>query len=562
MGKDKKEDVDLSNEENKGGFGTYIDDDQLFSDSMSLRRRLSIIEKVLIFVAAIVTVPLTATIGKLLDPNFFNPFEADTFLVTLPAYIVSFVILVYAEMAAKNVSISKGLLKTTLISVFFSLSANEISFAFIVPYTGGSDASKLPLFLALGGIAAAVYTVVLLIVRLILVVINRENKKYAIIIGPRDDAESLARKIIKENKDRFSIRYIFYEENGVVSDRIYDKVKKVNSVILLDSLSSHNKEKFLIYFNSSLNKDVYVCSNYYDLMLLNNNTVNINEKLSFEQTPLIIDRVEAFSKRTWDIILSILALALTLPVWLIIPLAIKLQDGGPVFYTQIRLTKGMKPFRIIKFRSMRVDAEKFGAQLAEENDPRITKIGHFIRATRIDELPQLLNIFKGDMSWVGPRPERPEFVKEFLEEEPLYRYRYNVKAGLTGLQQVSATYHTDFRDKLKYDLYYIAKQSTIYDFVILFRTIGVVFQKGMAEGVDDSKENFPDFLMEQGILSHIHWDYRSLFYSKSVDKSKQTLLKETLEMTMEMKSTDAKGKTEVKTWMPKGSNDDVDDGKD
>ncbi len=554
----------FANEDEEGTgsdtFNTYIDDDSFFSNSVSIRRRLSIIEKFLILLEAMVTVPLASIIGGLLDPDSFNPFDNEIALITLPPYIVSVILLIYIELGIKNISVNKGVLKTTFTSIFLSAGIFVTSFALMVPFrqavTGQADLfANLPNFIALGAISAAVYSATLFIVRLVLVLLNRSNKKYAVIIGPREDAESLCRKIIKEDKKKFSIRYVFYEDNGEVSDRIYDRVKKVNTVILMDTLSAENKEKFLLYFNSSLNKDVYICSDYFDIILMSQSPVSINEKFAFEQSPLVIDKVEAFSKRILDILLCLLALFLTLPIWIVCPLVIKLQDGGPVFYSQIRYTKGMRPFKIIKFRSMKVGAEKNGAQLAEEKDPRITRFGRIIRATRIDELPQILNILKGDMSWVGPRPERPEFVTEFLKENPLYVYRYNVKAGLTGLQQVSATYHTDFNDKLKYDLYYIANQSALLDFVILFRTIGTVLEKSMAEGVEEDDIAFPQFLVAQGVLSKNHWDYRSLIYSRSIDKDKRELLKETMEMTMDMGVIGKDRSKNMTTWMPKGVGD-------
>ena len=241
---------------------------------------------------------------------------------------------------------------------------------------------------------------------------------------------------------------------------------------------------------------------------------NINDLLSFEQKPLRIDVVESVIKRLIDILASSLILILSIPVWLVVPLIIKLQDGGPVFYKQVRLTIHMKEFKILKFRSMRVDAEKNGAQLSTSNDQRVTKFGKFIRATRIDEIPQVINVFKGDMSLVGPRPERPEFVKGFLEENDLYKYRYNVKAGVTGLQQVSTTYHTTYDDKLRYDLYYISNYTTILDIEILFMTIKTVLSKSMAEGVDNSNLSFNDFLIEEEVEFEDYKGYYHLRYNK------------------------------------------------
>ena len=202
-------------------------------------------------------------------------------------------------------------------------------------------------------------------------------------------------------------------------------------------------------------------------------------------------QLEKVVKRLWDIIFAVIFLCLTSPILLITALAVKLQDGGPVFYKQVRLTQYGRHFEIIKFRSMRIDAEKDGvARLAAENDDRITKVGKFIRKTRIDELPQLINILKGDMSVVGPRPERPEIASEILKEVPEFNYRLGVKAGLTGYAQVYGKYNTKLRDKLLFDLIYIENFSILLDIRIMFLTFKIIFKKDSTEGVsaEEKKE--------------------------------------------------------------------------
>jgi lipopolysaccharide/colanic/teichoic acid biosynthesis glycosyltransferase len=157
--------------------------------------------------------------------------------------------------------------------------------------------------------------------------------------------------------------------------------------------------------------------------------------------------------------------------------AIKWDDGGPVFYTQERLTRNEIPFRIFKLRTMRVDAESAGAVWAREADPRITRVGVFLRRTRIDEMPQLFNVLRGDMSLVGPRPERPSFIDRLARELPLYHERHMVKAGLTGWAQINYPYGAsldDARSKLSYDLYYVKNFSILFDLLILLQTLRVV----------------------------------------------------------------------------------------
>ncbi len=198
-----------------------------------------------------------------------------------------------------------------------------------------------------------------------------------------------------------------------------------------------------------------------------------------------------FLKRLTDIVFSVFALVLTLPLQLLTMLAIKLEDGGPVFYKQVRLTQYGRRFELIKFRSMSVDAEKDGvARLSSGTaDSRITRVGAFIRATRIDEIPQFVNVLKGEMSIVGPRPERPEIAEIYEKELPEFRLRLQAKCGLTGYAQVYGKYNTEPYDKLQMDLMYIANPGIAQDINILFATIKILFLKDSTEGIDEEKTN-------------------------------------------------------------------------
>ncbi|HDV8367701.1 TPA: exopolysaccharide biosynthesis polyprenyl glycosylphosphotransferase [Bacillus cereus] len=180
------------------------------------------------------------------------------------------------------------------------------------------------------------------------------------------------------------------------------------------------------------------------------------------------------SKYILDVIFALLGLIILTPVILIFSLLIILESPGSPFYLQERLGLHGKRFNVIKLRSMRNDAEKNGAKWAEKNDPRITKIGLFIRKTRIDELPQLFNILKGEMSLVGPRPERPIFTEKFEREIPGFKTRLEVKPGLTGWAQVNGGYEITPKEKLKLDIYYINHASIILDFKIIIKTVRVV----------------------------------------------------------------------------------------
>ena len=173
---------------------------------------------------------------------------------------------------------------------------------------------------------------------------------------------------------------------------------------------------------------------------------------------------------------------------LVTAIAIKLYDGGPVLYKQVRCTMNQRQFSIMKFRSMRTDAERDGvARLAQKNDNRITPIGKIIRKCRIDELPQLLNILKGDMSFIGPRPERPEIIAQYVEVMPEFVFRMKVKAGLAGFAQVYGKYNTTPYDKLKLDLTYIEQYSVWLDLKLMLLTLKILIKPESTEGVDSSQ---------------------------------------------------------------------------
>jgi len=186
--------------------------------------------------------------------------------------------------------------------------------------------------------------------------------------------------------------------------------------------------------------------------------------------------------------LSLIGIVIASPFMLIIAMAVKLYDGGPVFYKQERLTRDEKPFMIYKFRSMSMDSEKNGARLAAKGDKRVTPVGKIIRNIHFDELPQLFNILKGDMSMVGPRPERKVIADQYAEEIPEFVLRTKVKAGLTGYAQVYGKYNMTAYDKLKLDLMYIQNYSVHLDFEIMLKTVQILFMKESTEGVQPGQE--------------------------------------------------------------------------
>ena len=211
-------------------------------------------------------------------------------------------------------------------------------------------------------------------------------------------------------------------------------------------------------------------------------------------------------KRALDLSVAAFSFVCALPLMLVVALAIKISDRGSIFYSQVRTGRDGKEFRVYKFRTMRVDAEKYsGPMLAQENDPRITKLGRFLRAVRLDELPQIWNVLIGDMSIVGPRPERPFFVEQYINEIPEYAYRHNVKPGITGLAQVYGKYNTTAFDKLVYDLMYIQRCNILTDLTIIIQTVRVLFTKSATDGIKQFQEDVD--LAKYDIRKGIYGDF-------------------------------------------------------
>ena len=279
------------------------------------------------------------------------------------------------------------------------------------------------------------------------------------------------------------VKRVKFDDPGVDLEKVVNE----SSSVLINDVPAQVENKII---KLCFDKDVrtYVVPKIADIILKCSDSINVID------TPLYLSRNfgmsfgQRFAKRAMDIILSGLALIVFSPVFIITALAIKIEDHGPVFFKQERVTKNGKHFMILKFRSMIVDAEKDGRpHPAGEKDDRITKVGNIIRACRVDELPQLFNIFAGDMSIVGPRPERFEHVIKYTNDIPEFKFREKVKGGLTGYAQVYGKYNTSALDKLKLDLTYIANYSVLLDFQIIFETIKILFQKESTEGFDSER---------------------------------------------------------------------------
>lgn len=287
-------------------------------------------------------------------------------------------------------------------------------------------------------------------------------------------------------RDKYNISKLISVEEGF--DAICREMGKYDAVILSDVPAQVRNDILKYCYRYRIR--TYLSPKLTDIMIRGGKNITLFD------TPLLLVKgtgltpAQRVAKRCMDIVLSAIALLITSPAFLVVAISIKLEDGGPVFYKQKRLTRNGREFEILKFRSMIVDAEKYaGAVLATEDDPRITKTGKVIRATRLDELPQLLNILKGDMSIVGPRPERKVIADEYCKDIPEFAYRLKVRGGLTGYAQIYGKYNTSAYDKLRLDLMYIENYSFLLDIKLIILTMRIIFSKESTEGIDKAQEN-------------------------------------------------------------------------
>lgn len=306
-------------------------------------------------------------------------------------------------------------------------------------------------------------------------------RRMLLIYGEYDPDDLLTK--INSRKDKYRIL------DKICISEDPEKIKKMilnyEAVVICDLPAQQRNDLIKYCFAKSVR--AYVTPKISDVIMRGADTMH-----SFD-TPLLVMRNNGLSfeqrvgKRIVDLVLTIPMCIVASPFMLLIAILIKAYDGGPVLYRQRRLTLDGREFMIYKFRSMCVDSEKGGARLARKNDNRITPVGKVLRNLHLDELPQVLNILKGEMSLVGPRPERPEIAAEYYREIPEFAFRLRVKAGLTGYAQIYGKYNTTPYDKLKLDMYYIENYSLWRDIRIILMTIKILFVKENTEGVDDSQ---------------------------------------------------------------------------
>lgn len=307
-------------------------------------------------------------------------------------------------------------------------------------------------------------------------------KKTLILYGRRVNeelAQQFAKRLLEKYRHLFCVMRVEYDR--IADERLEKLLQECESVILYE-VSEEKRGQFMKRC-TELKKHLYFTPRVEDIICQGASAKSLLD------TPLMKYEYKNgyFGKKFFDVFVSSVLLILVSPILLVTMAVIKIEDRGPVFFKQKRCTKDGRVFEILKFRSMIVDAEKAGVTPCMGNDPRITKVGKIIRATRIDELPQLINILKGDMSFVGPRPERVEHVEEYCRELPEFEYRMRVKGGLTGYAQIYGKYNTSAYDKLRLDLMYIENQSLLLDLKILLLTFKTIFTPEATEGFSEEK---------------------------------------------------------------------------
>lgn len=307
-------------------------------------------------------------------------------------------------------------------------------------------------------------------------------KKTALIF--RDDADLIKLSEIDRYKTKFEV--VKYIRNPSDLDCIKRELEDIQAVFVIGIDATMRNELTEYLIDTGITG--YFVPHVGDVILAGARNMHL-----FSIPTMRVSRAELspeymLLKRAMDIVISACALIVLSPIMLLTAIAVKCCDGGPVFYRQERLTKDRKVFKILKFRSMYVDAEKDGIErLSQNDDPRVTPVGRIIRACRIDELPQLINILKGEMTIVGPRPERPGIAKDYEKAMPSFALRLQVKAGLTGYAQVYGRYNTQPYDKLQMDLLYINNMSIVRDIHLMFATVKILFMKESTQGVSENQ---------------------------------------------------------------------------
>jgi len=309
------------------------------------------------------------------------------------------------------------------------------------------------------------------------------GQKKLLVIGSRNEVDQALEKLMCLPKGIFEVTRVLDPEKV---DQLQDWLDKVDAVLITGALAMEQKNR-IVRESFDQNKEVFIVPDLYEIILTRAAMTQVHDTPVIECHDMQLTFLQHFMKRLCDLLFALVVAVPALPLLVLSSLAVRLTSTGPVIYAQDRVGFRGKVFTLYKLRTMVVDAEEqSGPVLSMEEDDRVTPVGRFLRAIRLDELPQLYNVLRGDLSLVGPRPERPYFVEQFEREIPEYKLRHLVKPGITGLAQVNGYYATNSKDKLRYDLYYLSDYSILMDMKILLLTIPTIFNREATRGV--SKE--------------------------------------------------------------------------
>lgn len=443
--------------------------------------------KLATIVEAIIVVVATLKIVDVYQFIDINAWDLTSLLATLPWIIIFYVFLsrAFDTHVYYNRTVKINILNSFFVQLFFLSSLLIVGTLFL---------GTLRVSLTSFAISLIAGTLLSSLIHLTFFKIyeNTVKRKRLLILGE----ESAVLKTLKNFQDSSET---LHKVTHLVVNHYLESIRKVvdeiDAVYIAGDIES--KTRLAIYdYLISQDKILFLTTNVENSIAINAQLFNVSDESMIQLSPYCLSVGQGFVKRTLDFLMAGLLLLLSSPIFVLTAILIKLESPGPIFYRQDRVTKGNRVFSILKFRSMREDAEQTsGPVLARANDNRVTRIGKFIRRTRIDELPQLINVLKGDMSMVGPRPERPFFVEQFIQENNYYSLRHNVPAGITGYAQVYGKYTSDFQSKLKFDLLYIKQYSILLDVKLLLKTFVILLDKTSSRG--KSEENDKEINLEK-----------------------------------------------------------------
>ena len=449
--------------------------------------KLQMRKRIYNFIMSFIIVALQTGVMTYIEVNFYNTQLPKAFFFwghVFIALVYAFILFIFSIMYGGLEIGSFRMLELSFSQGFATLITNVIFYAIVTLL-----AYHFP-----SPVAIMIGTVVQLVIAGLWIIIATKLFRFLfppldiLLIYGGDSVDSFVSKI-KSRRHQFKIT-----EKIDATKPIEDISKAISAhqaVMMWDVSSNERNSIFKYCYEHSV--EIYTTPKIMDIVLRGSKQLHLFDTPLFLTTSTPMEFEQVVIKRVFDIVLSLFILVLAAPFILLTALAVKLCDGGSIIYKQKRLTIDNKEFYIYKFRSMSENAEADGvARLASENDSRVTPVGKFIRKVRLDELPQLINVLEGSMSFVGPRPERPEICKQYIEDMPEFSYRTKVKAGITGYAQVYGKYNTIPYDKLKLDLFYIENYSFWLDIKLIILTLKTLFKFDSTEGVAEGNVTAKD----------------------------------------------------------------------